>query len=85
MVSVLPKLEKDLFKTFRSKRKFAEKDYVIFLTNQFYKDQFIEFVRGNFSSVECIVTSGTIKKCKSVMQKHIVSQTLREKEISTLL
>lgn len=81
----LPNLEKELFRMFRSKRKFAEREYAIFLTNQFYKEQFIEFVRSRFPTVEPVTTSGTIKKCKSVMEAHRKSIKASESEISTLL
>ena len=85
MTPVLANLEKELFSVFRSKSKFADKEYAIFLTNQFNKNKFIEFIRHGFPTVETVVTSGTIKKCKTIMESHRSAGLLKEKEISTLL
>lgn len=85
MSVVLPSIEKELFRTFRSKRKYVEGNYAIFLTNQFYKEQVISALNTRFSDVETVVTSGTIKKCKSGIGIHRTSRSKAEKEISTLL
>lgn len=85
MYTVLPALEKEMFGVFRSRRKFAEGNYAIFLTNQFYKDQFMEEVKGRFRDVQPITTSGTIRKCKSVMARHQETMKQEAGEISTLL
>lgn len=85
LASVLPALEKELFRTFRSKRKYLEGKYAIFLTNQFYRDQILETIRNNFKGVETIITSGTIRKCKSVIAEHRENLRIAEKEVSTLL
>lgn len=82
--SVLPGLERELFRTFRSKKKFSGGNYAIFLTNQFYKEQIIGFIKNRFSSVETLITSGTLKKCKTVMNSHKMAQESLEKEISAL-
>ena len=85
MTPVLANLEKELFRVFHSKRKYAEKEYAIFLANQFNKDEVIDFIRNGFPSVETVVTSGTVKKCKAVMESHKIANVPKEKEISTLL
>lgn len=82
---ILPTLERELSSVYRARRKYASGDYAIFLTNQFYKDQLIETVRKNFPGAEPIVTSGTMKKCKAVIEKHRMERELAGKEISTLL
>lgn len=82
MDSVLPTLERELFRTFRSKRKFSEGKYAIFLTNQFYKEQFLELIGKRFTNVETVITSGTIKKCKSAIELHRKNRVSLEKEIS---
>lgn len=85
MSALLPLIEKELFRTFRSKRKFIQGNYAIFLTNQFYKQQFIDEIRNRFKDVETVVTSGTIKKCKASIEFHRKNLLSQEKEISTLL
>lgn len=63
-------LENNLFKLFRCRKKYFDPPYVIFRTNQFYKDRVIEHIRKNFEFCKTITVSGTIKKCKKVMQEH---------------
>lgn len=85
MYPMLPDLEKELFRAFRVKRKFAEGKYSIFLTNQFNRDKVLDFLAGRFPEIQSIVTSGTMKKCKSVMKEHIEKLNTEKKEVSTLL
>lgn len=85
MYTILPDLEKNLYREFGAKRRFAQGAYSIFLSNQFSKDQLIEFVGERYKGVYTIITSGTIKKCKSVMENHKLSVKRGEVEISTLL
>ncbi len=85
MTLVLPNLERELFRLFRSKRKYAEKEYAIFLTDQFNKDKLIQFITDSSYPAETVVASGTIKKCKAVMESRKKSNAPEEKEISTLL
>lgn len=84
MYSILPNLEKELFKAFRSKRRFAEGKYSIFLANQFNRDDIIDFLKSRFPEIQSIVTSGSIKKCKAVMNEHNKKSKAEEK-VSTLL
>lgn len=84
MATLLPALEKDLSKFFRARRKHVNGPYAIFLTNQFMKDQFISFVKQNYGSVEPLVTSGTIKKCKKFIESHRALSSKEEKVISAL-
>lgn len=85
MYTILPDIEKELFRKFRIKRKFAEGRYSIFLANQFNRDDVIDFLSEIFPEVQSLVTSGTMKKCKSVMKGHIKKLKTGKKEVSTLL
>lgn len=84
MQSVLPSLDRELSKYFRSRRKHLSGQYAIFLTNQFQKDQFISFVKQNYRGVETLLTSGTIRKCKKFIESHRESSGKEEREISAL-
>ncbi len=85
MYAVLPDLEKELFRAFRAKKRFAEGKYSIFLATQLNRDRVIEFAGDRFPEVQSIVTSGTMKKCKSVMNEHREKLETEKKEVSTLL
>jgi len=52
------------------KRKFRNDGYAIYLANQNNRDRAIDFING-LPDVRTVITSGTIRKCKSVMKKHI--------------
>ena len=82
--AVLLSLDRDLSKLFRARRKRIDGPYVIFLTNQFQKDQLISFVELNYREVAPLVTSGTMKKCKKFIERHRYSSAKEEKEISAL-
>ncbi len=84
MQSILPSLEKDLVKMFRARRKHVNGPYVIFLTNQFQRDQVVSLVKQSHKDVESLITSGTIKKCKKFMESHKAMSGKEEKEISAL-
>lgn len=66
----LREIEETIRRVFRAKRKYASGNYAIFLTNQFYKDQFIEFVNSRIKGARTVITSGTIKKCKDAIAKR---------------
>lgn len=79
MKSELREVEKDLNRVFRARRKYVEGDYCIFLTNQFYKKQFIDYVRDEMDGWETLVTSGSIKKCKSMIARRKDQELLKTK------
>ncbi len=74
---VLREIEATLRRVFRTKRKYMEGDYCIFLTNQYYKDQFINYVRDNMDGVETLITSGSMKKCKHLISEIRKSEVIR--------
>jgi len=57
-------LSRDLFRNFRCKIKFRSGDYAIYLATQFNKERVINFVES-YGDSRTIITSGTIRKCKS--------------------
>lgn len=71
-------LEKELYRIYRSKRKYSENNYAIFLTNQFYKESLTEFISKNFKDVEILTVSGTIKKCKTIIKRHKEQQSIEQ-------
>lgn len=64
MTSRLKGIESELGRIFRAKKKYSKGNYAIFLTNQFYKDQFVDYVNKRMTGVESVISSGSIKKCK---------------------
>ena len=66
-------LEKNLFRIFRCRKKFHEPPYLIFRTNQFYREQVIDYIRKNFEDCATLTVSGTMKKCKKKIQEHKAS------------
>lgn len=65
MGSIAGYMEKELHRVFRARRRYVDGNYAIFLTNQFYRDQVVEYINSNIRGARTVVTSGTIKKCKS--------------------
>ncbi|CAC11996.1 hypothetical protein [Thermoplasma acidophilum] len=57
-------LSADLFRNFRCKIKFRSGDYAIYLATQFNKNKVINFIES-YGDSRTIITSGTIRKCKS--------------------
>ena len=60
-------IDSDLYRVFRARRKYIRGNYAIFRTNQYYRDQFIEYVKNEMPGVETITTSGSMKKCKEAI------------------
>ncbi len=77
--SRLKSVETSLYRVFRAKRKYVEGDYAVFRTNQFYKDQFIEYVRNEMEGAETLVTSGSMKKCKAAISARSSENILKAK------
>ena len=75
-------LDRELFRIFRSKRKYVEQNYAIYLTNQFNRDSLVQFVNTRIKGVSTIITSGTIKKCKNEMSDHRIRTKPQENVIS---
>jgi hypothetical protein len=71
-------MEKQLFRLFRCKRKYHEHPYLIFLTNQFQREDVVAFINRD-PSFRTLTVSGTIRKCKKVMKEHISGQEKFEK------
>ncbi|MCL6090903.1 MAG: hypothetical protein M1393_07690 [Candidatus Thermoplasmatota archaeon] len=80
----LSTLDRELSRIFRSKRKYVEQNYAIYLTNQFNRDALVQFVNTRIKGVTTITTSGTIKKCKSGMSDHKIRTKTQENTISAL-
>ena len=67
-------LDKNLFRIFRCRKKYSEQKYLIFLTNQFLREQVVEYINENFRPAMVLTVSGTIKKCKKKIQEHKASK-----------
>ncbi len=52
------------------KRKFRNRSYAIYLTDQYNKDRAINIINTS-QGARTIITSGTIKKCKEAMKNGI--------------
>ncbi len=63
-------LDKYLFSSFGLKRKFKNKNYRIYLVNQFNKNIIIKKIE--LRGYKVVYVSGTIKKCKRVMNIQII-------------
>lgn len=74
----LRRLENELYRIYRSRKKYHEENYAIFLTDQFYKDGLTEFITKKFPTVGIVTVSGTIRKCKTVMSRHKAERSLEE-------
>lgn len=67
--SRLRQVESALYRVFRARRKYVEREFAVFRTNQLYKEKFIDFVRAEMDGVETVITSGSMKKCKRVISR----------------
>ncbi|MCW6168689.1 MAG: hypothetical protein LVQ96_02650 [Thermoplasmatales archaeon] len=67
--SVLRQMDSNLTKL-GCKRKFRNNFYAIYLANQYNRDDVIDSI-NMIDNVRTIITSGTIKKCKDVMNEDI--------------
>ncbi|WP_393970958.1 hypothetical protein OXIME_001203 [Oxyplasma meridianum] len=70
MEDIIQQLERDLFAVFHAKKKYIGGQYAIFLTDQFKKKRFIEYVNSYGHGAVTLITSGTILKCKKFMASH---------------
>ncbi len=66
-------LDKYLFSSFGVKRKFKNKNYRIDLANQFNKNPIIKKIE--LKGYKVVYVSGTIKKCKKVMDIQLVTSS----------
>ncbi|MCL4350264.1 MAG: hypothetical protein M1535_02300 [Candidatus Thermoplasmatota archaeon] len=64
-------LVKNLGKIFHVKEKYRDQKHSIILTDQFLKDQVCLQIQKNGDSAMVITVSGTIKKCKKMMQAPV--------------
>ncbi|MGP6220177.1 hypothetical protein [Caldiplasma sukawensis] len=69
------RMRRDVFRIFGAKKKYDDGKYVIYLTDQFLKEGVLAFVRREYGPVT-IYTSGTIKKCKKVIQERNASRSI---------
>ncbi len=54
---------------FGARTKYTASGYAILLTDQYQKDSLCRYIEENIPSLHVITVSGTIKKCKSYINK----------------
>lgn len=62
-------IDKYLYKFYNIKRKYKNDSFMIFLCDQFNKDNIIKIIEKK--GYDVIYVSGTIKKCKKIMNNFI--------------
>ena len=69
IASIITRIDRELYQIFRAKRKYFQDRYAIYLTDQRSRDKLLEYIRDRIPEVQTIITSGTIRKCKSYLNK----------------
>lgn len=69
-------IESSLYRVFRARKKYVNGNYAVFRTNQYYKDQLMDYVMREMQGVETIITSGSMKKCKETIIKRKETQLI---------
>ncbi len=62
-------IDRELYRLFHAKRKYAQNDYAIYLTDQFTSAQFITYFNEKIKDAETMYVSGTIRKCRKIISQ----------------
>ncbi|MEM0157661.1 MAG: hypothetical protein QXN26_06325 [Thermoplasmataceae archaeon] len=77
-------IDRDLYRLFHAKRKYAQNDYAIYLTDQFTSAHFVSYFNEKISDAETMYVSGTIRKCRKVISRT-PAESARSRDKSAFL
>lgn len=71
--AVLQEAMSRAYHRYRCRTRFTSGNYGIVLTDQFHKEAVCDFLESSFPNLRIITVSGTIRKCKKMMEKDQAS------------